>query len=190
MQLYTFDGILPLLLKSFHTGFTFFCIGCLTVRLFASAKLKNEAVNIQSATNLAAAIGVIIDMLSWGTLFYYAYQEQTNYEWFLFGSSVYSSKIFIVSTLSFWLIGLLFFVPKFRRNWVLSFLGLVIANLGYLASFILRFWKDYLPSEWELDENNWVFILLQLLFFSLISFLLYLLLARRKKLPYPSIWLR
>jgi hypothetical protein len=191
MELYTPGGFFYFLTTAFHTGFNFYCIICLTVRLFSPLKLRREATNIQVATNLVMAIGVIIEILVWGSLFYQVYLDRKDHLWFGFSIETPNSvTIFLINKLLFWLTGILFFIPKFRKSWLLSFAALIFANFEFIVSVIVRLWKHYLPSGWEIEENNWLFIPLGLLFFTSLSSFLYYFLFRKKKLPYSSVWIR
>lgn len=187
MQLYTLDGVIGFLIRAFYSGFIMYCSVCLVLRIFPFKIVKQEATNIQASSNLIMAFGVLLDIPSWGVLFYEAYSDQVNYEWVL--NSPYS--IFTVSKVLFWIIGLLFFFRKFRKSWLLSLLALFFSNLDSIVSFLSRYWRDYLPSSWSTYYDfYWYHYLIEVFIFSLFVLVCYLILAKRKKLPFDSSWIR
>jgi hypothetical protein len=183
MELYSYEGWIPLIVEGFYTWFSFYCIICLLVRLFASSKIKQEASNIQAVTNLALAVAGIFTMIMWIRLLYYIQKERTD-----FSHLYYTDQLFFGSMVLFWIISILFFF-KFRRSWLLSLLALMCVNIEFIYSLVVRMWRDYLPSAWSVTYGIELRFI-QFFSFTLLSFLLYWLLARRKKLPYPSAWLR
>ncbi len=190
MEVYTLDGHFSWFIASCHYWFSFYCIACLATRFLARAKLKQEAVNIQAATNLVIAIIAIVDMILWGILLYEVRYSATPDEWYAFKEYQVSGTIFITGIILFWLTSLLFLVRKLRQSWVLSILILVFINADFLFSLWVKLWRDYLPSEWEMEEESWLTVIIRFLMFTGLVFISYFLLHRRKKLPYPSAWLR
>lgn len=177
------------MINAFHAGFMFFCMICLFGRVIASGKTKQEFINIHTAVNLSLAIGAILPILFIAALFYISYQESSGYEyWGIMEDGLNSFTI--ISIILGWLTGLLFFIRKLRSNWLLSAAVLILWNAGIILSWIMRTDTDDLASTWATDDKRYPFIILRILLFGVISFLIYLGLSKRKKLPYPSAWIR
>jgi hypothetical protein len=190
MELYILDGHFSWFIAGSLYWFSFYSIACLVTRVLARDKLKQEAVNIQTATNMVIAIIAIVDMILWGILLYEVRYSATQYEWYAFKEYQASATIFITGIILFWLTSLLFLVRKFRQSWVLSVLVLVFINVDFLFSLWVKLWRDYLPSEWQTEDESWLISVMRFLMFTGLVFISYFLLHRRKKLPYPSSWLR
>lgn len=188
MNLLTFDGITAFLNYAFYFGFTLFCIVCLVLRILPFKNIKKEVVNIQASSNLAIAIGILFNIISWGILFYVAYSNQSNSYWFLF-----PFDMVVTCMILFWITGLLFFFKRFRKSWLLSLLALIFSNADTIIIFVTYFWRHYLPSSWTVYYSDDLFYyryILAALTFSVLVLLSYLYLAKRKKLPYSSAWIR
>lgn len=125
-------------------------------------------------------------MILWSSLLYEVYSTQSKYEWYAFVEYRGADKVFMVSTALFWTTSLLFLVRKLRKSWLLSLLVLIFSNAGYVFSLMLELPADNLSSE----EDSWGIKVIQFFAFTVFIFLFYFILSRRKKLPYPSSWLR
>jgi hypothetical protein len=189
MQLYSFDTWIEFVSRSFFLGYTLVALVCLFLQLFKQYWTGEEAANIQFAANLAMAFGFVISLIFWGKLLYVVYSIDNNiYE--KFGPTIvehdFDRPLLIIHGVAT-IIGLLFFIPRFRRSWLLSLLVLICINAEFIISFVGFGYSDYLPSAWEsYYEYPWLVKSGQLLLFGLITFLLYRFLARRKKLPYTQ----
>lgn len=189
MQLYSFEGWLPFIVEGFYKWFSFYCIICLLARLLTNSKIKHEATNVQAAANLAIAIAGIINMVMWIILFFYIQDEQTGFPRFPgFSGFYFTDQLFFCSLILLWIISILFLF-KYRRSWLLSVLALLCVNSEFMISLAVRTWRDYLPSSWMVSYDKKLY-LIQFFSFTLLSLFLYWWLARQKKLPYPSAWLR
>lgn len=184
------DGPLYFFVEGSLMWYSVYCIVCLVTRLISRSNIKQEAINIQVATNLAIAIVAVIAGVLWSLIVYHFYNQRPNHESFIIIEYKLPDTIIMVSIVLFLITGLLFFIPKLRKSWLLSLLILIFINANDLYSLIAGLLTDNLPSEWEEAEGSWSIKIAQFFAFTLFVFLLYLILSRRKKLPYPSAWLR
>ena len=189
MQLITFDTWIFFLLNSFSIGYTLIALVCLPVRLSKNKKLAERAANIQYAANLSMAIGAVLHLIFWTNILYTFYSEipeETLREYDVFIQRWLGSPermtYFVLSAI---LLGLLMFIRRLRRSWILSFLLLLLINANLLFVLVTGFYHDYSPSPWDIYYlNEWVMSIGRVLLFGLLTFLLYLFLSNRKKLPY------
>jgi hypothetical protein len=180
-------------LESFEIGFIFFCIICLLGRLIAPQKLRPEFINIQSTVNFCLAIGATLNLLVLAYEIYEASVPGSEYESFAFvETTVWAGPygIFYWTYIVGWVLGLLFFIRRIRQSWILSVLVLVLLNTYFFFNLFYGFLKDYLPSSWRTEyvSNYWL-TCLQIIIFGVFTGLFYKILAKRKRLPHPSLWI-
>lgn len=179
------------LTDSFYTGYFFFGIICLLSRFISRGKIRREFTNIHAVVNLGMAIGSVLALISLATEFYAAWNLTSGYERFAFSrTSLNIFEVVFFIMLAGLVAGLLFFIRRWQASMFLSLLVLILLNAGTILSWITRQRRDYLPAEWEKEDNNLLLVVLQVLLFGVITLVIYWRLARRKKLPYTSAWIR
>jgi len=187
MELVSFDDWINFLFASFHDGYICYAIICLVFRIIPVVKLRQEFTNIQSSVNLAFAIGMLIEIIFWAQLLLSVNDSRVLF------TNAFSSPygLFWVEARLISLIGLLFFIRKLRQSWVLTLFILLLLNFNFLFNVLMRLYRDYLPSSWSVSyEDIWYHNIFRIMLFTLIAFLIYLILNKRKKLPYPSLLIK
>lgn len=190
MELITLESPLLFLSDSFYFGYTLFCIASLPGRLFTRNLVKKELINWLAAINLSFAFFSILSILLLSYELYTLFVIKSDYEEFAF----YTTELngvplpWIISVAAN-AVSLLFFSRKLRISWVISLLVLLLMHAERILVLVTDLYKDYLPSSW-LEENSIYFVIIEVLVFAIVVLLMYRWLAKRKKLPYPSAWIR
>lgn len=153
--------------------------------------IKNESWNILYALNT---------LLAWITLAgicYVVYElwmsiySQNVYEFYVFQQNT-SLDLYIIWGYGLLLniLGLLFFNRRLRINRKFIVIYYIIISLPFLMEVYYFFNKNYLPSSWSLGgEKAWYLHLFPYLLISLLLIFIYLNSNKKKKLPYPSLFL-
>lgn len=126
-----------------------------------------------------------------------AWYGQNPYEWYSFREGRMASGF---NSFSWWLLlvlhsltSMLFFIRFLRtsRLFILLHIILVIPfNYERVVIWITSLYRDYLPSSWSQEEKPWYYIVFEWMFCTIIFCGIYWLLNKRKKLPYPSLFLK
>lgn len=86
--------------------------------------------------------------------------------------------------------GLLFMFKKLRLSIVLIIVNLIAQNFFAIKNIILYSGRDYLTSSWQLQEETFIELLTRWIAPLVVIVLMYLFLRFRKKLPYPSAFIK
>lgn len=184
MELLTPQGWSAFLVESAHIGFFVFTVICLFLRLIRGSKISRQAVNVQYCANLILAILTVFEILMWSEL-YYELHTQNEYEQFILLSKGFYVKgygsVIMACLVLYWIGALLFFIPRLRVSWLLSLLVLVLMNVDAIIALIP---EDYVSPELLTYENDWLLNGARLLAFAALTFLVYFIFYKRKKLPH------
>jgi hypothetical protein len=180
MELFTPHGWSSFILDCIRDGYLFVTIICLFLRVLRRRNISRFAVNVQFAANLLLAFGVLLDILVWGQFYYEAYID---------GEAVFGTpeayqyySIVVACTILYWVLGLLFFIRRFRLSWLLSLLVLLLMNAHYIIPLLLSSSRHRLDDDWS---TNRIEIMIQgIVIFSILTALVYFIYYKRKKLPY------
>jgi hypothetical protein len=155
--------------------------------MLAPSREKPIVLNIQSAINLFFSFGTIISIAAFARQFYELNWPASQFEFFrVVPPSTPINRIILYAGLAGWSAGALFLVRKLRTNPALSIVVLILVNARFIISRLVNSYREYVPAAWEFDADSEWMKVLQILIFGILSFLLYLGLARTKRLPYPS----
>lgn len=176
------------LFDSFHYGYLVLAPVFLIGRLFRKIIIRNESINFLSVINLLFGIGLCIELIVYVVELYIGYRGGSRYEFYVVGPS---DQLFYITFGLMYLIGILFLFKRLRKSWVLTILMLILICSDRLLIILLQWFRDYIPSEWEVYYTQQLYLyIFKTLIFAALVFLVYLLLAKRKKLPHPSALIR
>lgn len=171
-------------------GYLIFVPLLLILRLFKKEPIRNESTNILSAANLILSVVFIFEMILYASELFVAYHGRHEYEVFAFAQNPYVQFFFPV-TILIYLISLLFLLKLLRKSWLLSLIMLLLLVFVLFPSLYISLMRDYLPSAWKTYYPNPIGrMILKVLLFGIMTFVIYFLLAKIKKLPYPSYWVK
>jgi hypothetical protein len=155
--------------------------------------IRNESKNWVYTFNTILPVFVLIYFLSLTKELFTAWYGQNPYEWYAFSNQVawYGITFFLINIFLALLIAMLFFIKKFRLNFILIIIYLITQNTGLIDNLIVRMSRDYLPSSWSTyyEEPLGDIVLKWSLPFVTIP-LTYFFLHKKNKLPYPSVFLK
>lgn len=178
MELLTPHGWPLFFLECTRDGYLFLTIICLFLRLLRKRTISRQAVNVQFVANLLLAIGVVLDILVWGQLYYDAYFG---------GDAVFATPeayqyhaIQVACTILYWVSGLLFFIRRLRLSWLLSMLVLLLMNAQYIIPIFIPY--DGSGNDWSSSRIG--MMISHVIVFCILTALLYFIYYKRKKLPY------
>jgi len=179
--------------KLFFAVYSFVMVVLLLCSLFLRAKYKNECFNWIYIFNTLVAWLYCISLLIYTGELFMAWYGQNPYEWYAFSNpaTFNSWKYFLLVSTITYLAGLLFFIRRLRINRLYIVFFLIAINFELIISLVTSFYRDYLPSSWSvyyaesITEKiiKWVSSLL-------ILAITYWIAYKRKKLPYPSVFLK
>ncbi|MGC4103199.1 hypothetical protein [Ferruginibacter sp.] len=161
----------------------------LLVSLLKKTSVKTESKNwIYTLNTWLPPFAVISFILSFKDLLIEWYQ-QTPYEWYQI-QELHWKVVFYMQHFIAPLIGVLFFFQKLRLNALLILLYLIAQNIYIIEAVIIKWTKDFQPSGWSTEENSPGDTIIQCLLPLVLSGTVYFVLHKRKKLPYPSLFLK
>jgi hypothetical protein len=182
---------------AFISGFILFHILLILVLLLfqvlKNIKIKNESKNWIYTLNtlLPFFSGIYLVSLLW--VFLYSWYGQNVYEFYFFTDFSSNNRVyfFILKLIIPSLLAVLFFFKRFRLNFVFVLIYLTSGQLGTIELLWMETTGDYLASGWE-TSYTFAFwdLIFQLLLPSLLTFVTYIFLRNKCKLPYPSLFLR
>ena len=159
-------------------------------------KVKSESYNLLYVLNTLAAWSSLFIVLAYVAEFFISWHDQNPYAWYAFKgekTQIYWTWIFSINLLCFAL-GLLLFFRKLRiKRWftLLFFLSSCGFVFERIVIYITSLYRDYLPSSWSAYYENWY--PLYLYGFAVIILLLvviYLWAKKKRRLPFPSVFLK
>jgi len=161
---------------------------------FLKGRYRNEAFNILYVLNTLVAWCYLVCLLHYLSELFVAWYGQNMYEWFYFkkGYNPVDEKWFIVRMFLPLLAGLFFFFRAARTNRLVTFVFLILSNLGLIEQIWLLVNKVYLPSRWEMNDEaafTWV-RLVRYFIISILLLLVYRRAARKGRLQQPSVFLK
>jgi hypothetical protein len=151
--------------------------------------IRNESKNWVYTFNTILPVFVLIYFLSLAEELFTAWYGQNPYEWYAFSNQVawYGITFFLINLFLALLIAMLFFIKKFRLNFILIIIYLIIQNTGLIVNMS----RDYLLSSWSTYyEEPFGYIVLKWSLPFITILLTYFFLHKRNKLPYPSLFLK
>lgn len=179
MELLTPHGWPIFLLDCIRDGYPVLTVICLFLRLLRSRNISRQAVNVQFAANFLLAIGIVLDIIVWGELYYDAY---------IGGNAVFSTPeayqyhaILIACIILYWILGLLFFIRRLRLSWLLSLLVLLLMNANYIIPIFIPAGRD-MSNDWTTSRIE--MLISHALIFCILTAMVYFIYYKRKKLPY------
>lgn len=189
MDAFSFGQLSYFIAKMVYYGFTVFAPILLLLRFIRNKSIRLESVNLLSSVNLIFSFGLLFQLLVFSIELYLSYREGSQHEYFVFGLGSSTPAFIVIGSLL--LIILLFLFVRFRKSWILTLLALVLLNMDLIISVLMKLFRDYRPSAWSTYYPDfWIDFFIKVLLFGLLSVLVYFMLAKTKKLPYPSIWVR
>ena len=160
-------------------------------------KRKNEIINWLYVCNSIVPWISLLYLLSYAADLFIAWYGQNPYEWY--GFSQNEKNIWLPYGWSYWLLfsfncllPQLLWLKKLRKSiWFSLFMILVLSSglwFERLVIYITSAYRDYLPSSWSTYSESEYFInlLSGMIFFIVLSAVVYWLFHKRKKLPFPS----
>lgn len=170
---------------------------CILVHWFQKSKWKNEMINWLYVFNTIVPLLTLLGFILFVTDLFIAWYGQNPYELYAFTQSRYN--IFSPYGWSYWLMLIatyllpqLLWFRKLRKSIAFTLVVVFFLSAGIwferLVIWITSTYRDYLPSSWSTyhDTNYLTELLLNMFCFAIISFGVYWLLNKRKKLPFPS----
>ena len=177
----------------FFGAYSFMMIALLLSTYILKTSHKGEFFNWIYVFNTLVAWLYSISLLIFAAELFMAWYGQNPYEWYAFSSpSVYNSwKYFMLVSAIVYLAALLFFLRKLRINrWYIAFF-LAALNFEFIIKFITDSYRDYLPSSWSVQYAEAISEkIIKWLSSLLILAATYWIAHKRKKLPYPSLFLK
>jgi len=177
--------------NAFFTGYLIVIIGLLVCSFFLQTEFKKESFNWIYILSTVIAWLYFINLLIYAGEAFMAWYGQNNYEWYAFSNhGAYNNRFLLVTIITF-CAALLFFIRKLRVNrWYIIFF-LVIQNFQSFFYTLTNLYQDYLPSSWSTYYTETVRVkIISWLVFLLIITAVYWICNKRKKLPYPSLFLK
>ena len=167
------------------------------ILLVSSLVLKNEykkeTFNFLYVFNTLVAWVYLIYVIKFCGKLFTAWYGQNQYEQYIFFEKgfFYSYGVNTLIILLSILTGILFFIRKLRINRLYTVFFLILMNFEKIIIILTSIFRDYLPSSWSVyygetgskKITTWVICLLVLLF-------IYWIEHKRKKLPFPSLFLK
>ena len=154
---------------------------------------KKETFNFLYVFNTLVAWVYLIYLNNFCGKLFTAWYGQNQYESYIFFEKefFYSYGVNTLIILLSILTGILFFIRKLRINRLYTVFFLILTNFEKIIIILTSIFRDYLPSSWSVyfgetgskKITTWVICLLVLFF-------IYWIAHKRKKLPYPSLFLK
>jgi multisubunit Na+/H+ antiporter MnhB subunit len=171
---------------------------CTLLYWFLKNKWRYEMINWLYSFNTIVPLFSLLSLIFFVSELFIAWYGQNSYEWYAFSQN--RSNVFIPYGWSYWLMLIatyllpqLFWFRKLRKSITFTLVVVFFLSAGVwferLVIWITSTYRDYLPSSWSTyhDTNYFTELLLNMFCFAIISFGVYWLLNKRKKLPFPSI---
>jgi hypothetical protein len=191
VSLMNFYIAVPFFVSAYLLIYQFAVILLLTGTLFKS-KLKTESYNLLYVFNTMVAWSYLFCFIAYCIELFVLWYGQNPYEWYAFkGNTAYFRWIMIINFSSS-VLGLLMFFRKLRINrWftLLFFLSSCAFIYERIVIFITSLYRDYLPSSWSTYYDPVKTLCLYLLII-LLFVLIYLRANKKRRLPFPSVFLK
>jgi molybdopterin-containing oxidoreductase family membrane subunit len=159
-------------------------------------KVKSESYNLLYIFNTLAAWFSLLIVLVYIAELFMTWYGQNAYEWYAFKAPItleYWIWVFIINLLSF-LLGLLMFFRKLRiKRWFTLLFLLSNCSILYerIVIFITSLYRDFLPSAWSTYyENTGTQYLYSIAVILLSLVLIYVWANKKRRLPFPSVFLK
>lgn len=165
----------------------------LLLLIIKNQNVRNESKNWIYALNTILPVFSLIYFLSLAKELFTAWYGQNPYEWYAFSNQVawYGIAFFLINLFLSLAMAMLFFIKKFRLNFIFIIIYLIIQNTGLIENLFVNMSRDYLPSSWSTYyEKPFLDIALKWSLPFITIPLTYFFLYKRNKLPYPSIFLK
>jgi hypothetical protein len=176
----------------FFTCYSTTIIVFLLGAIFLKGKYKNEPFNWLYVLNTLVAWLYLINVLIYAVDLFNAWYGQNPYEWYAFSNRpYYGLKYYLIVTIITFCTALLFFIRKLRiTRWYIIFF-LLVQNFESIVIGITNLYRDYLPSSWSTYYPDTMLVKISrwIGFFVIIA-ATYCICKKRKKLPYPSLFLK
>lgn len=159
-------------------------------------KIKSESYNLLYVFNTLAAWSGLLVILAYVAEFFMAWYGHNSYEWFAYRSNVPDRLWMLLPIINFlsFLLGLLLFFRKLRINRLFTLLFL-FSNCSFLYEriviFITSLYRDFLPSAWSTYYRNMYpqnLYSIGVIILSLV--LIYVWAKKKRRLPFPSVFLK
>ena len=167
-------------------GYSLFVPLFLLLRILPRKRVQTESVNLLSATNFTFCIGLVLQICLLAALYlsrnehkpHFAMPGPTNF-------TIYLDEVLV------YLVGIFFLFRRFRKSWILSLIMLLLLKFDAILTLYLKLFRGYIPSAWEIySPVPFYHYVLSVVIFATAFFLVYFFLAKRKKLPFSSAFIR